>query len=145
MRNHDILRPSVLIRTIPSDLVAVDDVCRKARCLMECQGQAEHTFAVELLLREFLNNAVLHGNVSVREKKVRVKIMLGRKWIVLWIGDEGPGFDWRTVQRRIPDDVAVSGRGIAIGMHYADVMRFNRAGNQVTLWIRKTLRKETAL
>ena len=121
-----------------SDLAEVDAICRDARKLLESQGQSGHAFAVDLLLREFLNNAILHGNCSDARKRVQASVRVGRKWIVLWIADDGPGFDWRMRRRVLPDGAATSGRGLAIGAQYAQQMRFNRAGNQVTLWIRKT-------
>ncbi len=124
--------------TIPTDLTEVDTVCRGACKLLECQSQTGHAFTVELLLREFLNNAIIHGNASDAGKQVRVEVRVGKKWIVLRIADEGPGFDWRAMRRSPPDENATSGRGLAIGTHYAKRMRFNREGNQVTLWIRKS-------
>lgn len=130
--------------SISSDLEEVDAVCKDARKLLECQDQTGHAFAVDLLLREFLNNAILHGHRSDIRKQVRV-VRVGRKWITLRIADEGPGFDWRTMKRVPPDEAATSGRGLAIGTQYAQRMRFNRAGNEVTLWIRKSHRKERSI
>ena len=129
-------------RAIPSDLSAVDGVCRDVRALLEGHGAADRCFAAELLLREFLNNAILHGNRSDARKLVRMTATVGRKWIVIRIADEGPGFDWRTRRRAPPEVEATSGRGLAIGALYAQRLRFNRAGNQVTLWIVKTATRE---
>ena len=123
--------------TILSDLAEVDGVCREARKLLERHGQAEHIFKVDLLLREFLNNAIIHGNCLNARKRVRVSVRVGRTWIVLWIADEGAGFDWRARSLSPPDENATSGRGLAIGAQYAERMQFNRAGNQVTFWIVK--------
>jgi serine/threonine-protein kinase RsbW len=129
--------------SIPSDLSEVDGVCREVRALLERQGVANRSFAVDLLLREFLNNAILHGNRSDTRKRVQAAVRVGRKWIVMWIADEGPGFDWRA-KRLVPaDDDAASGRGLAIGALYAQRLKYNRAGNQVTSWIWKTEPKET--
>jgi anti-sigma regulatory factor (Ser/Thr protein kinase) len=130
--------------SIPSRLAEVDGVCREVRALLERRGVANRFFAVDLLLREFLNNAILHGNCSDARKRVQVMVRVGRKWIVLRIADEGPGFDWRSMRRVPPDENATSGRGLAIGALYAQRLRFNHAGNQVTSWIRKTESKETA-
>ena len=127
-----------IYHSISSDLAEVDAVCKDARKLLECQNQTRHAFAVDLLLREFLNNAILHGHRSDIRKQVRVAVRVGRKWIILRIVDEGPGFDWRTMKRAPADEAATSGRGLAIGAQYAQRMQFNRAGNQITLWIRKT-------
>jgi anti-sigma regulatory factor (Ser/Thr protein kinase) len=142
MRNDE-CNVAMIRHSIPSDLAEVDAVCREVRALLERQGVANRYFAVDLLLREFLNNAILHGNCSDTRKQVQVQVRVGRKWIVLWIADEGPGFDWRAKRRAPPDEDATSGRGLAIGTIYAHRLRFNRAGNQVTSWIRKTESKES--
>jgi hypothetical protein len=73
---------------------------------------------------------------------VRVVVTVGRKWIVCRVADEGPGFNWRTKRRTPPGAEATSGRGLAIGALYAQRLRFNRAGNQVTFWIGKSATKE---
>lgn len=121
----------------------IDFVCGEVRALLDRGGASEHVFVVELLLRELLNNAILHGNLSVPEKRVRVTVRVGRRWIVLRIGDEGAGFDWREMKLRIPDETVASGRGLTIAALYSERMWFNRAGNEIALWIRKTKGRET--
>jgi serine/threonine-protein kinase RsbW len=123
---------------IRSDLAEVDGICREARALLAAHGQAGAGFSTELLLRELLNNAILHGNGLDDHKRVKASVRIGRKWIQLRIADEGPGFDWRSARQVLPDADAVSGRGLAITMLYARRIRFNRLGNQVTIWIEKS-------
>jgi anti-sigma B factor antagonist len=127
---------------IPSDVAEVDSICQAARKRLESQGQTASVFAVDLLLREFLNNAIFHGNRSDIHKRVQVGMRIGRKWLILWIGDEGTGFDWRMMRRDPPGGSAATGRGLLIGTQYAQRMRFNRVGNRVILWIGKTAKKE---
>lgn len=97
---------------------------------------------MELLLREFLNNAMIHGNGLDAHKQVQMSFRIGIKWMRIQIADEGPGFDWRKARRTPPDADAESGRGLAIAMIYAQRVRFNRPGNQVTIWIRKSDEQE---
>lgn len=131
-------------RTIPSDLAAVEAVCQEARRLLVSEGQTDHAFTLDLLLREFLNNAVLHGNCQAANKRVRVAVRVGRTRIVVRIEDEGVGFDWRAMAKRAPaDELATSGRGLGIGALYAQRLRFNRTGNQVVLWIGIAAPKES--
>jgi anti-sigma regulatory factor (Ser/Thr protein kinase) len=128
---------SLISRFCISCLTEVDDVCRESRnLLLQCR-QNDHVFAVDLLLREFLNNAIIDGNCSDTCKSVQVTVQIGRKWIKLCISDEGSGFNWRYRRICLPDEEAISGRGLLIGTLYADRMQHNRKGNQVTLWIRK--------
>lgn len=127
---------------VPSNLANVDEICDRAHGLLEKSGLVDRKFDVDLLLREFVTNAMEHGNDMDRKKRVGVDFRIGAKWIVLRISDEGPGFPWRTQKSEVPDDNATSGRGLAIGALYAQRLRYNRAGNQVTLWISKTRETE---
>lgn len=129
-------------RTVVSRLDLVDGICASARDLLEQHGLEDVQFSVDLLLREFLVNAMEHGNGLDVTKKVEVSVRIGPKWIVLRILDEGSGFRWRTLSRTLPGEMSTSGRGLAIGALYAHRLRFNNAGNQVTLWIGKSTRKE---
>jgi anti-sigma regulatory factor (Ser/Thr protein kinase) len=56
----------------------------------------------------------------------------------LQVTDEGQGFNWRRMRGRpLTDSNATSGRGLFLITAYADRVRFNRKGNQITLWLRK--------
>lgn len=127
-----------LHREIPSRLPEVDILCREIRALLEDNGLAAVCFGVELLAREFLNNAIVHGNGRDARKKVALNLHIGRKWIYLQIIDQGNGFDWRKARRAPPpDDTVSSGRGLSISTLYAQRIAFNQRGNQVTLWLKK--------
>jgi len=123
---------------IPSELSEVDGVCRATRALLEKNGLEKHIFVVDLLLREFINNAILHGNGSGSYKRVRVSVRIHQHTIVLAVADEGTGFDWRAQMRKAPETSDVSGRGLAIGMEYAKRIKYNRSGNRVVLTIGNT-------
>jgi anti-sigma regulatory factor (Ser/Thr protein kinase) len=123
--------------SIPSRLDAVDGVCGEARQLLETQGLSGHVFAVDLLLRECINNGILHAHASDPAKRVEARLSIGRRWILIRIADRGPGFNWRAVMRRAPNDAAASGRGLAIARLYASRVRFSRTGNAITMWIEK--------
>jgi serine/threonine-protein kinase RsbW len=127
---------------IPSRLDLVDSVCGRIQRFLVQNRLAEHCFDMELLAREFLNNAILHGNRSVVRKKVLVEISIGSKWIRLQIADQGNGFSWRSQLHKSPDDTASRGRGLLIGANYSDRMTFSRKGNRVTLWRKKQTCKE---
>ena len=132
-----------LRRVIRSRPTEVDTVCLEIRAFMAASGLTVRSFAVELIARECLNNAVLHGNQQHADKNVRLELHWGRRWLRLQIADEGAGFNWRTARGRPAEASAVSGRGRAIAKLYADRVAFNRRGNQITLWLdkNKTLTK----
>lgn len=131
---HD--RDSELCLTIPSRVAAIDRVCEQIRGLLGRRHLEEVEFAVEILARECLNNAILHGNQGVANARVNFGLRIGKKLICLRVTDQGPGFDWRRVVRHgLPADTAVEGRGLMVASIYARRIAFNRRGNQVTLWI----------
>jgi serine/threonine-protein kinase RsbW len=129
---------TLLHHVIPSRLAEVDWLCKDIRECLALQGLAALSFRVDLLAREFLNNAILHGNMNDLNKTVTMTMKIGRKWITLHIADEGPGFGWKKKRTVPPDETATSGRGLTIGKLYADRMIFNRCGNQVTLQLKKS-------
>lgn len=133
------------VQEIPSILRKVDTVCSDADYILRNNGLECRSFDVCLLLREFLNNAIIHGNAAAQNRRVHVTMKIGRKWIVLQIADSGSGFHHRRIGRDPPSADSVSGRGLAIGAIYADRIQFNKHGNKVKLWVSKTQRKERAL
>lgn len=126
-----------LRQTIPSRMPDVDSLCLKIRDLFLANDLGELCFHVELLARESLNNAVIHGNRHDADKSVRLSLSVGSVWIRLKVCDEGAGFDWRKVSQNRSDSTKSSGRGLELYALYASRVRFNQRGNQITLWISK--------
>lgn len=125
-----------LCLTIPSCLTAIETVCEQIRGLLGKRHLQEVQFAVEILARECLNNAILHGNRGLVNARVNFGLRIGRKLICLRVTDQGPGFDWRRRMRHgLPAETAVDGRGLIVASIYARRIAFNRQGNQVTVWI----------
>jgi serine/threonine-protein kinase RsbW len=121
-------------REILSDQTEVDSLCLEIRNLLESTGLSAEVFPVELLLRESLNNAIIHGNCCNCEKKIQTEVRIGRKWVVLSVADEGPGFDHKNARKSMPGPDDIHGRGLAIYDIYAHRVAFNSTGNQVRLW-----------
>jgi serine/threonine-protein kinase RsbW len=90
--------------------------------------------AVQLALREALNNAVIHGNRLDARKLVHVRIhcTVG-KGVSLIVSDQDQGFDART----IPDPLAVEnleadhGRGIHIMKLAMDEISFQQGATEI--------------
>jgi serine/threonine-protein kinase RsbW len=138
--------PQVLRRQIPSRLREVDAVCLDIRAFLVARGLVARSFNLELVARECLNNAILHGNRSASGKNVAFELVLGRLWIRLRITDQGTGFNWRKARKKpVPDAKSTSGRGLPISMMYADRVRFNRCGNRIDLWFFKNRAEHRSL
>lgn len=135
-------RSNQLALSIPSRLSAIDGVCAQIRTLLRSQRLERLQFQVEIVVRECLNNAITHGNDGLPESWVSFAMRVERRRICLHIADQGPGFDWRPAARRgWPGATETAGRGLLLIGAYARRVRFNRQGNQVTLWI-DTAREE---
>lgn len=120
---------------IPSEVNAISPLVDRLMRLIEgshCITGEEH--AVELALREALNNAVVHGNRLDAHKlvHVRCRCKVG-KGISLIVSDQGQGFDASSV----PDPVAVKnllaehGRGIHLMKLAMDEVSFQQGGTEV--------------
>jgi serine/threonine-protein kinase RsbW len=128
-----------------SELPLVDLACREADWVLRGHGLQERLFAVQLLLRETLNNAVIHGNGLDARKMVGCELDLSGGAILLSVNDEGEGFDWRRHYPPEEDDpllselgdpeLSTSGYGMRILENYADEAHFNDKGNVITIRI----------
>jgi serine/threonine-protein kinase RsbW len=90
-------------------------------------------FAVELLVREALTNAVMHGCHADPSKRVKCILRLRPGRLIIAVRDDGCGFDWITALEQEADLDACSGRGMLIYEQYADRIRFGRKGNSVVI------------
>ena len=126
---------------IPSTLSAMEEVLGKvmlaAQSLPCAPGELED---IELVLREALANAIVHGNNSDPGKKVIVACFCecgaeAGGGLLLVIGDEGAGFD----PDGVPDPTnsqniyAGHGRGIFLMRQLMDEVRYQNGGSEIEL------------
>lgn len=130
-----------LARTVEPTLDAVDRLCAEVRRRLQGRIAPADWYGVELLLREALTNAVLHGGGTHPGRRVRCEVSVGMRTARLAVADEGPGFDWRDALAAAPPDSATCGRGLKIYGLYADRVSFNERGNRVVLARRLGLRR----
>lgn len=91
----------------------------------------EDRFAIELLCREAVANAVAHGCGSDPSKRVRIRLELREGICYGGIEDDGAGFT-PSIQKELFDLChAEGGMGIAIIAHYADRISFEDGGRIV--------------
>lgn len=86
-------------------------------------------------LSEMLANAIEHGNLMQRDKRVTVEVLRYRCHYKITITDEGQGFDWRSRYYRELDLSGESdrGRGIIMSRMMSNALIYNNIGNQVTI------------
>jgi serine/threonine-protein kinase RsbW len=128
--NHD----EILSVCLPATLESVDLICEKVKKLWAELGLSQSAFAIQLLLRETLNNAVIHGTKSNPEKRIKCSIRkCENEYMELAVSDNGHGFDWIQYWDHQSDADSSSGRGIEIMRRYGKEVRFNEEGNRVTI------------
>lgn len=84
---------------------------------------------------ESVNNAILHGNQTDKQKNVHLTAQLDEGEILFSISDEGPGFDYDNLpDPTAPENVEkVGGRGIFLMKNLADEIHFKNEGRTVEL------------
>lgn len=119
--------------TLSATPEGVEEFIGEFRRHTEARLAASHCFAAELLAREALNNAVVHGCRGDPSQEVRCRFRLKGGRVTIAVADSGEGFDWRAVWGRTPGLAASSGRGLLILRRYSTRVRFNDRGNAVTI------------
>jgi serine/threonine-protein kinase RsbW len=127
---------------IPSEIKAISPLVDRLMRLIEgthCVAGEEP--AVQLALREALNNAVVHGNGMDARKlaHVRCRCELG-KGVSLIVSDQGKGFDPDAVPNPLSVEnlEAEHGRGIHFIKSVMDEVSFARGGTEVRMQKRLT-------
>jgi serine/threonine-protein kinase RsbW len=114
--------------------ILVDRACQEIRRVLVEADLPGDSFRLQLLLREMLNNAVIHGCREDTRKRVKCMVTWADKMRVrIMVEDEGAGFDWRSRMTCEAGECACSGRGLSIMNQYGNSVVFNDAGNMVTI------------
>jgi serine/threonine-protein kinase RsbW len=92
-------------------------------------------FAIRILLREGLLNAVSHGSGLDSSKTVSFTLRVEPEGVRVEIRDSGVGFD-RQLHEVSMDSLEEGGRGLALMKIYSDNMNYNDVGNELTLYKR---------
>lgn len=84
---------------------------------------------------EAVNNAIVHGNKSVKTKFVNIEILVEKNILKVTVEDEGPGFKPGEVPDPTkPENIELlSGRGVFLMTNLADSIEFNKKGNCVKM------------
>ncbi|MCC6586307.1 MAG: ATP-binding protein [Bryobacterales bacterium] len=121
---------------VPAQVESVDAVCAEVKCRLIADIPKKEQFIIELLLREALLNAVVHGSKDLTDASIHYDIERTADSIRAKVTDRGSGFEWS--EWEIPEKTALtsSGHGLQILHLYADSIAFNPMGNEME-WTRK--------
>jgi serine/threonine-protein kinase RsbW len=120
---------------MPSAIQAISPLVDRLMRLIErsqCVPGAEPD--VELVLREALDNAVVHGNQEDPKTRVHIRCRCGPgNEISIVVTDQGKGFDFGKIVGNgfTSDTVSEHGRGIQLMKAYMDDVHFERGGSEV--------------
>ena len=129
-----------LILELPNDIRSIEHtveyVTRHCSTCSDYARRFDLNFRVGLT--EALSNAMLYGNGSDPQKRVRVEVDIKVEEVAVRVTDQGSGFDPTTVPDPThPDNISkTGGRGIFLMRALMDEVRFNELGNSVTLVLR---------
>lgn len=91
-------------------------------------------FETEVVVREGLTNAVVHGNNEDFQKFVTFDASVSAGFLTMTFSDEGVGFDWRAkLAVENVDPESTCGRGILLMRSYGYEVSANERGNRVEL------------
>jgi CheY-like chemotaxis protein/anti-sigma regulatory factor (Ser/Thr protein kinase) len=152
---------------VPNDLELIKTLVCATQELLRCLPLADETerLRVGLALEEALTNAYYHGNLEIgalmtepnrqtydqlaerrleeepyRSRHIRASIRITRDEAIFVVRDQGPGFDVAALPpvTNLPDADRSAGRGVVLMRMIMDEVRYNAAGNEVTLVKRRT-------
>lgn len=108
---------------------AIDEVVNEIGIKQDCYGK------ILVSTLEAVNNAILHGNNSDKQKMVDIEIAFRKNNLKIKVTDEGAGFTLEKVpDPTIPENIeTVNGRGIFLMSRLADEIRYSKKGNSVTM------------
>jgi CheY-like chemotaxis protein len=155
------LETSDSVFVLPNDLALIKALVTHVQGMLRCLPLADETERLRcgLALEEALTNAYYHGNLELpslektnregyeqlaaqrvkespyRERRIRVSVRLSRDQAIFAVADQGPGFDTSRLPAvaELPDTERGAGRGIVLMRTAMDDVRYNAAGNEVTL------------
>lgn len=144
---------------LPTNMSTADSMQNEVMKRVVAAGWSEDdALNIGLSVREATVNAVLHGNLALEgeaaqmntlakeewavaaDKKVHVTISVTPEVIRIGIRDEGAGFKPdEVVDPTLPQTIEEKhGRGMLLMRAFVDEVRYNDAGNEVTLIKRKS-------
>ncbi len=121
---------------IPSDLASAKEPEQAILAEAADQGFSEDSiFAIKLTLEEAITNAIKHGNKCDRSKTVTVRYAVDSVEVVIYIQDEGAGFDPQGVpDPTVPERLSLpNGRGILLMKAYMSEVTYRRNGTEIFL------------
>ncbi len=153
------LKKSEMEFLLDNDLSIISTVTRMLVRNVKELGFVENLKILETAIIEALTNSIIHGNLEIsssvkdvgfdkfseeinkklkdekiKKRKVYVYSYLDKEKFIVKIKDEGKGFNWREIEKKLSKDLlSLYGRGIFIIKSIFDEVKWNDKGNEITL------------
>lgn len=135
LKNPKIFSKDILI-TVPSDIKYIKKVSSKIleKVSSYCKD-SDILFDIKLCVEEAVRNAMVHGNLSDKRKKVSALLRVDHGKAFIEITDEGRGFD----HKKVPDPTEAdnmlrnSGRGVYLIKNLMDSVEYKGSGNKLVM------------
>ncbi len=116
-----------------AELSNIDRACLETRASLREQGLEDCSFEVQLVMREALSNAIIHGSGMDKKKTVDYAFEIRDDTLIMRVRDQGAGFPWHEKSANMPAPHSLGGRGVTIMREYFDSVEFNEQGNAIVL------------
>ena len=121
-----------LILELPNDIRSIEHAVEYVtrHCSSCCDYARRLNLNFRVGLTEALSNAMLYGNDSDPEKRVRVEVTIKHEEVSVIVTDQGMGFDPASVpDPTLPGNISkTGGRGIFLMKALMDEVKFNERG-----------------
>jgi serine/threonine-protein kinase RsbW len=116
----------------------IDLTGEKVKAFMNTPRLKPYSFAVRVVMREGLTNAVRHGNKNDKSRRVTFSLADNGNELEMVIEDQGNGFDWQSILKKNEGKEEIfnktdHGRGVPIMNHYVDKYWYNKSGTKLTI------------
>ncbi|MFH1999854.1 MAG: ATP-binding protein [Planctomycetota bacterium] len=118
---------------LSAELVNVEKVDMETKLFLTDGGFDDIAFGACLVMRELVNNSIIHGSKENPRKRIRYCLEKREDGFEMSIEDEGEGFDWEAAMETVPSLSASHGRGMMILNAYCHDVRFNEKGNRISV------------
>ena len=125
-------KADTLLMKIPTQQSSAWAVIDSCKAFMDELGVFD-TLGIIVVLRELLNNALVHGNRGDMKNKVLIQIeYLKNSSFKIVVQDEGAGFDYHSLALELPEDPRKHRtRGYALINSLSSKLEFNDKGNRI--------------
>ncbi|WP_028574385.1 ATP-binding protein [Desulfonatronovibrio hydrogenovorans] len=129
------LEQTALDCSFTAETVLVEKVLEQMETFLSRKCDAKTYFKVALVLRESLNNAVIHGAGQDQSLRVGCRAALSENRVLFEISSPGQGFDWEVCMAESPvGSTSPGGWGLFLIKEYSDGFEYSESGRVLKFW-----------